>query len=201
MHIQGPAALTAMAVSCKNGRLFFIAFFALELLFVKSNILMLCRVVIIFQGLEAKLQVKSLYSVFCLWITYFDYCDFIYSRSASSMAFWRVDNCFGSFILEDSENLHLVGKAYDLRHMLFKFSSDPSRNASSGTHYQNSQRFSSSARIEGDTSFSSGRFLEVVESPKLVWWNNGASSRKRLSIWRPDVPSGTVFLGDIAIQG
>ncbi|KAJ4777649.1 Pleckstrin (PH) domain-containing protein isoform 2 [Rhynchospora pubera] len=120
--------------------------------------------------------------------------------SASSIAFWRVDNCFGSFILEDPENQHLVGKPYDLRHMLFQNSSDPSSKISSGTQYQTSQRRSSS-RIEGDASFSSGRLLEVVESPKLIWWNNDASSRKRLSIWRPRIPPGMVFFGDIAVKG
>lgn len=112
-----------------------------------------------------------------------------------------MDNCFGSFILEDSENQHLVGKAYDLRHMLFKNSPNPSSNISSGEHYQTSHRVGSSAQIEGDASFSSGRLLEVVDSPKLVWCNNGTSSRKRLSIWRPDVPLGMVFFGDIAVKG
>jgi vacuolar protein sorting-associated protein 13A/C len=117
------------------------------------------------------------------------------------MAFWRVDNCFGSFILQDFENLHLVGKAYDLRHMLFKKSPNPSNNASSGAHYQTSRRVGSNVQLEGDAHSRSGRLLEVVESPKLVWWNNGTSSRKRLSIWRPEVPPGMVFFGDIAIKG
>nr|GMC69380.1 uncharacterized protein LOC109152925 [Ipomoea batatas] len=54
---------------------------------------------------------------------------------------------------------------------------------------------------ELSSSVNSGRRFEAVATFRLIWWNQGSGSRKRLSIWRPIVPQGMVYFGDIAVQG
>nr|GLL29975.1 uncharacterized protein LOC109152925 [Ipomoea trifida] len=43
---------------------------------------------------------------------------------------------------------------------------------------------------ELSSSVNSGRRFEAVATFRLIWWNQGSGSRKRLSIWRPIVPQG-----------
>ncbi|KAK1261313.1 hypothetical protein QJS04_geneDACA008707 [Acorus gramineus] len=54
---------------------------------------------------------------------------------------------------------------------------------------------------EKSSSVTSSHVFESVASFRLIWWNQGAASGKKLSIWRPVVPPGMVYLGDIALQG
>ncbi|XP_042521356.1 uncharacterized protein LOC122094829 [Macadamia integrifolia] len=58
-----------------------------------------------------------------------------------------------------------------------------------------------SLQPERSSIVSSEHRFEAIVSFRLIWWNQGSSSRKELSIWRPVVPQGMVFFGDIAVQG
>ncbi|KAE9596742.1 putative vacuolar protein sorting-associated protein [Lupinus albus] len=119
---------------------------------------------------------------------------------SSSVAFWRVDNSIGTFLPVDPTKLSLMGKAYELRCIKYDFlkvssaalSSLDSRSPSGGNQTSQSSQ-------SGDGN--SNRRFEAVASFQLIWWNQGSTSRKKLSIWRPVVPMGMVYFGDIAVNG
>uniref|UniRef100_A0A0D9XMK5 PH domain-containing protein n=1 Tax=Leersia perrieri TaxID=77586 RepID=A0A0D9XMK5_9ORYZ len=136
-------------------------------------------------------------SVFCLSSSLVSSCglwDCIPLRDHSNMTFWRVDNAFGSFLPGDPAHMRVDGNAYDLRHMLFN-NADSSKTSSIG---QNSH--SDASQIER-SALTSGRLFEAVASFKLIWSNNGMSSPKKLSIWRPMLSEGMFYFGDIAVNG
>lgn len=117
------------------------------------------------------------------------------------MAFWRVDNSVGTFLPAAPTSYGLTPGAYDLRHMIFGLSegfanatssSDAQASPSSHMHSQQSQRSATA---------NSGRRFEAVASFRLIWWNQGSNSRKKLSVWRPVVPPGMIYFGDIAVKG
>ncbi|GMQ04543.1 hypothetical protein CsSME_00049923 [Camellia sinensis var. sinensis] len=54
---------------------------------------------------------------------------------------------------------------------------------------------------DSTSTVNSGWRFEAVASFRLIWWNQGSGSRKKLSIWRPIVPEGMVYFGDISVQG
>ncbi|XP_065619172.1 uncharacterized protein LOC112023786 [Quercus suber] len=119
----------------------------------------------------------------------------------SSLSFWRIDNSLGTFLPADPANFSLKPKAYDLRHMIFGLSEDFAKaptstdaQTSPSGHLHNQQSGRSIAA-------SSGRRFEAVASFRLIWWNQGSYSRKKLSIWRPVVPQGMLYFGDIAVKG
>ncbi|XP_042486677.1 uncharacterized protein LOC122066914 [Macadamia integrifolia] len=128
-------------------------------------------------------------------------CITVCSPDVSSLALWRVGNSVGSFLPGDPISRSLAGRAYELRHMIFRFiEGSPKESRSSNiqdTHRGNDHIH----QRERSNIVSSGRRFEAVASFRLIWWNQGSSLRKKLSIWRPVVPQGMVFLGDIAVQG
>ncbi|KAL6985854.1 hypothetical protein U1Q18_019227, partial [Sarracenia purpurea var. burkii] len=119
---------------------------------------------------------------------------------SSSLAFWRVDNSFGTFLPADPTTLGLIGRAYELRHMLFEFPETSSASKSS-YHEPSLSDHAQALQPERTSTINTGRRFEAVTSFRLIWWNHGSSPRKKLSIWRPIVPEGIVYFGDIAVQG
>ncbi|KAL9231233.1 hypothetical protein vseg_006486 [Gypsophila vaccaria] len=120
------------------------------------------------------------------------------NESSMALPFWRVDNCVGTFLATDPTSGIIIGGAYDLRHILFGgsvLSQDVSHNTSPHVLTSDEPLTAQSSALN------SGRRFEAVASFSLVWWNQGSSSRKKLSIWRPIVPSGMVYFGDIAVNG
>ncbi|KAJ7011238.1 hypothetical protein NC653_001613 [Populus alba x Populus x berolinensis] len=117
----------------------------------------------------------------------------------STLAFWRVDNSVGTFLPADPVTLSLIGRAYELRDVKFGFLESSS--ASSGSDVQASPSSNVDIQPENSTTVNSGRCFEVVASFQLIWWNQSSSSRNKLSIWRPVVPHGMVYFGDIAVKG
>uniref|UniRef100_A0A0E0R2L4 PH domain-containing protein n=1 Tax=Oryza rufipogon TaxID=4529 RepID=A0A0E0R2L4_ORYRU len=115
-------------------------------------------------------------------------------RGNANMSFWRVDNAFGSFLPGDPAHMRVDGNAYDLRHMLFN-DADSSKTSSIGQDSHND-----ASQIER-SALTSGRLFEAVASFKLIWSNNGMSSPKKLSIWRPMLSEGMFYFGDIAVNG
>uniref|UniRef100_J3N503 PH domain-containing protein n=1 Tax=Oryza brachyantha TaxID=4533 RepID=J3N503_ORYBR len=136
-------------------------------------------------------------SVFCLSASLVSSCglrDCIPLRGNANMTFWRVDNAFGSFLPGDPVHMCMDGNAYDLRHMLFN-NADSSKTSSIGQHSHND-----ASQIQR-SALNSGRLFETVASFKLIWSNNGSSSPKKLSIWRPMLSEGMFCFGDIAVNG
>nr|XP_009413254.1 PREDICTED: uncharacterized protein LOC103994598 isoform X1 [Musa acuminata subsp. malaccensis] len=117
----------------------------------------------------------------------------------ADIAFWRLENSFGSFLPANPNSTNLIGKAYELRHVLFR-NSDTFIEDSKSSRVQTTINDDGS-RLERAELLTSGRLFEAVANFKLIWWNQGTSFRKKLSIWRPVVSPGMVFLGDIAVQG
>lgn len=116
------------------------------------------------------------------------------------MAFWRVDNSVGTFLPADPTTLSLIGKAYELRHIKYDFlKASPA--ASSRQDVQAPSSRYQALQSDQYADANSNRRFEPVASFLLIWWNQGSSSRKRLSIWRPVVPDGMVYFGDIAVKG
>lgn len=116
-----------------------------------------------------------------------------------SLAFWRVENSVGTFLPVDPTTYNVAGRSYDLRHILFgslesssKTSKSSDAQASPSGHSHN---------LQSGLVLNSARHFEAVASFQLIWWNQGSNSRKKLSIWRPVVPHGTVYFGDIAVKG
>ncbi|KAG4987653.1 hypothetical protein JHK85_030636 [Glycine max] len=120
--------------------------------------------------------------------------------SPSSVAFWRVDNSVGTFLPVDPVSLSLMGKAYELRCIKYDFLK-PSSAALSSLDSHAPSGGHQALQPDQSVGANSNRRCEPVASFELVWWNQGSNSRKRLSIWRPVVPMGMVYFGDIAVKG
>ncbi|XP_042394059.1 uncharacterized protein LOC121984930 isoform X2 [Zingiber officinale] len=120
----------------------------------------------------------------------------------ADFAFWRVDNSFGSFLPANPNNKNLIGKAYELRHVHFGNFNFSTKDRSSNVKYNTRDDINGGgSHFERAGVFTSSRLFESVANFKLVWWNHGTPSQKKLSIWRPVFSPEMVFLGDIAIQG
>lgn len=116
------------------------------------------------------------------------------------MAFWRVDNSFGTFLPVDPTTHSLTSKAYELRCIKYgslKASSEALNSLDSHAHPGGQQTL----QYDQSAVANSNRRSEPVASFQLIWWNQGSNSRKRLSIWRPVVPMGMIYFGDIAVKG
>lgn len=116
------------------------------------------------------------------------------------MAFWRVDNSVGSFLPADPTTFNLVGKAYELRHIKYDFLM-ASPEALSSQDVQAPSGGHQTLQSEQCAGENSNRHFQPVVSFQLIWWNQGSTPRKRLSIWRPVVPDGMVYFGDVAVKG
>ncbi|CAH9120085.1 unnamed protein product [Cuscuta europaea] len=145
-------------------------------------------------------------SVFCILDSLVSPCDLRdcismgnNSRS-TSLAFWRVDNSVGTFLPADPATLSLAGRAYGLRHVFFGLHKDSSK-SSKGSEFGVPSNQTNALQSEQPATVNSGRRFEAVATFRLIWWNQGSRSRKRLSIWRPIVPQGMVYFGDIAVEG
>lgn len=112
-----------------------------------------------------------------------------------------MENSFGSFLPADPKDMSLISKPCDLRHMIFGYSELSSRTTKSSVLQDNPINDDHTHRLERSELLTSGRLFQAVASFKLIWWNQGTTSRKKLSIWRPVVPHGMVYLGDLAVQG
>ncbi|KAF5735104.1 hypothetical protein HS088_TW15G00604 [Tripterygium wilfordii] len=145
----------------------------------------------------------SLSSTFCILASLISPCplrDCITIQTTnqypSALAFWRVDNSVGTFLPADPMTFSLIGKAYELRHMIFAYAEDSSKASVSSP-----VRASLSGQAENSAAANSGRHFEAVATFQLIWWNRGSNSRKKVSIWRPVVPQGMVYFGDCAVKG
>ncbi|EEF45057.1 vacuolar protein sorting-associated protein, putative [Ricinus communis] len=118
----------------------------------------------------------------------------------STLAFWRVENSFGTFLPADPKTLSLIGGAYELRHIKYGLPEFSSR-TSEISDLQTLSGDVDELQSKNSTSLNSGRHFEAVASFQLIWWNRASSSRKKLSIWRPVVAHGMVYFGDIAVKG
>lgn len=109
-----------------------------------------------------------------------------------------MENSAGTFLPADPTS-GLLNVAYELRHLMFpildslKAYESPNTRASS-SHIDTPQP-------QRSTGASSCRRFEVIAHFDFVWCNQGSNSGRRLSIWRPVVPQGMVYFGDIAVQG
>ncbi|KAF8032759.1 hypothetical protein BT93_D1608 [Corymbia citriodora subsp. variegata] len=116
----------------------------------------------------------------------------------SSLAFWRVRNSAGTFLPADPTT-GLLNAAYELRHLMFPIIDSPK--AYKSPHAQASSSHIDTPQPQRSIGASSCRRFEVIADFELVWRNHGSNSGRKLSIWRPVVPQGMVYFGDIAVQG
>ncbi|KAL8101699.1 hypothetical protein AgCh_033550 [Apium graveolens] len=117
------------------------------------------------------------------------------------VAFWRVGNSAGSFLPADPRTLSFSGRAYELRLELLRVREMSSKSLKRADSQQSSSGRERNISSERSLALNSGRRFESVASFQLIWWNQGSSSRKKLSLWRPLVPHGMVYFGDIAVKG
>lgn len=129
----------------------------------------------------------------CITISPTDMCP-------SSLVFWRVDNSVGTFLPVDPLTFSVSGRAYELRQTIFGFP-EVSSKASAHSSGRASTSHVHSAQMQESGVVNSGRHFEAVASFQLIWWNRGSISKKKLSVWRPIVPEGMVYFGDIAVKG
>ncbi|XP_010540792.1 PREDICTED: uncharacterized protein LOC104814451 [Tarenaya hassleriana] len=120
--------------------------------------------------------------------------------SASSLAFWRVDNSVGSFLPADPTTFSLLGRPYELRHILFG-SPGVLPKGSGYSDFRASPDNVQSTPPQALSAINSGQQFEAVATFQLVWWNRSTGSRKKVSIWRPIISEGIVYFGDIAVSG
>ncbi|KAL2233065.1 UNVERIFIED_CONTAM: putative vacuolar protein sorting-associated protein 13D, partial [Sesamum indicum] len=146
-------------------------------------------------------------SVFCVLASLVSPCglrDCISIGSGSrcpNLAFWRVDNAAGAFLPADPATLSLTQRAYELRHLFFGFSEISPEKLKSSENEASASIGDDTVQSERSSTLNSRQRFEAVATFRLIWWNQGSGSRKKLSIWRPVVPEGMVYFGDIAIQG
>lgn len=115
------------------------------------------------------------------------------------MAFWRVDNAFGTFLPTDPATLSLTKRSYELRDLYFGFWEISTENLN--LEKQTSVSVGNDAIQSERSSAINSRRVEAVATFRLIWWNQGSGSRKRISIWRPVLPEDMIYFGDIAVQG
>ncbi|KAF3672124.1 hypothetical protein FXO38_06262 [Capsicum annuum] len=118
---------------------------------------------------------------------------------SSNLAFWRVDNSVGTFLPSDPTNLQLCGRAYDLRHIFFGLPRDLSDTTSKSLETATSSGQYHAVQSERSSTVDTVHRFEGTF--RLIWSNQGSGSSKKLSIWRPMIPQGMVYFGDIAVQG
>nr|XP_027080056.1 uncharacterized protein LOC113703042 isoform X2 [Coffea arabica] len=118
-----------------------------------------------------------------------------------NLVFWRVDNSVGTFLSADPTTMNLIGRAYELRHLVFGFPYISSQTLKSSDIQTLPSAREHTIRSERSSTVNSGRRFEAVATFRLIWWNQGSGSRKKLSIWRPTIPEGMVYFGDIAVKG
>ncbi|XP_075505709.1 uncharacterized protein LOC142542773 isoform X1 [Primulina tabacum] len=116
------------------------------------------------------------------------------------LAFWRVDNAFGTFLPAGPSRLTLSNRAYELRHVYFGYG-EISQESKVFENQASPSVGSDTIQSERSSTAHSRRRFEAVATFQLIWWNQGSGSRKNLSIWRPLVPEGMMYFGDIAVQG
>lgn len=92
-------------------------------------------------------------------------------------------------------------RAYDLRHMIFGFPEASSKASKSLNGQSSSLDHNDNLPSERIAAVSSRWHFEAVASFQSIWWNQGSNSRKKLSIWRPVIPQGMIYFGDIAVKG
>ncbi|KAK6935059.1 Pleckstrin homology domain [Dillenia turbinata] len=143
-------------------------------------------------------------SAFCISTRFVSTCDMrdcitinTDKQYSITPAFWRVDNSLGTFLPAVPAITGLLCRPYGLRHIIFGIPEIPPTVSMS----QDTQASGSHDNAVQSTAVRSGLQFEAVASFHLVWWNQASGSRKRLSIWRPVVPQGRLYLGDIAVQG
>ncbi|KAI3453469.1 hypothetical protein Pfo_010132 [Paulownia fortunei] len=146
-------------------------------------------------------------SVFCILASLVSPCGLRDCISIGSgfgclnLAFWRVDNAFGTFLPADPATLSLTQRAYELRHLYFGFREISSEKLKGSENKASVSVGNDTIQSERSSTVNSRRRFEAVATFRLIWWNQGCGSRKKLSIWRPVVPEGMVYFGDIAVQG
>ena len=119
---------------------------------------------------------------------------------SSGLAFWRVDNSLGTFLPADPGTLSVIGRAYELRHILFGFRGASSKSLKD-SNIQTMSSEGENVQRERSSITTSGWRFQAVASFRLIWWNQDSKSSKKLSIWRPIIPEGMVYFGDIAVRG
>lgn len=117
-----------------------------------------------------------------------------------NLAFWRVDNSIGTFLPADPATLNLTQKAYELRHLYFGFWENSPQELK-GLDEASSSVGKNTVQSERSSTVNSRRRFEAVATFRLIWWNQGSGSRKKLSVWRPVVAEGMVYFGDIVVHG
>lgn len=133
-------------------------------------------------------------------VKFFDTILFISCRCHSNFALWRVDNAAGSFLPADPTTFSVRGTAYELRRTIFGFPEVyHEMPKSSDSHGSPSQ--TETLHLEKSLIVTSGQRFEAVANFQLIWWNRGSNSKKKLSIWRPVVPQGKIYFGDVVIKG
>jgi vacuolar protein sorting-associated protein 13A/C len=99
------------------------------------------------------------------------------NQDAPSLAFWRLENSVGTFLPSDP-TLSLMGRAYELRHMMFGLLDSPKGYYNPNTLAAHSPH-TSSIDSKSSVSVSTGHYSEAVASFQLVWWNHESGSRKK----------------------
>ncbi|GFP96481.1 vacuolar protein sorting-associated protein 13c [Phtheirospermum japonicum] len=146
-------------------------------------------------------------SVFCILASLVSPCGLRDCISIGSgfrcpnLAFWRVDNAFGTFLPADPTTSSLTQRAYELRQLYFGFPEISSEKLEGLENQASTSVGNDIIQSERSSTVNSRRRFETVATFRLIWWNQGSGSRKKLSIWRPVVPEGMVYFGDIAVQG
>lgn len=112
-----------------------------------------------------------------------------------------MDNAVRTFLPADPATLDLTRKAYELRQMYFGFWEISPEKLEGSVNQASTFDGNETFQSERSSVINSRRRFEAVATFRLVWWNQGSGSRKKLSVWRPVVPEGMVYFGDIAVQG
>ncbi|KAL3619418.1 hypothetical protein CASFOL_036988 [Castilleja foliolosa] len=146
-------------------------------------------------------------SVFCILASLVSPCGLRDCISIGSgfrcpnLAFWRVDNAFGTFLPSDPATLSLTQRAYELRQLYVGLPQISSEKLEGSGNQASTSVGNDSIQSERSSAVNSRQRFETVATFRLIWWNQGSGSRKKLSVWRPVVPEGMVYFGDIAVQG
>ena len=95
---------------------------------------------------------------------------------------------------------HIKRRTYDFRYVVFGYNQE-CVNPSMRKPAHGSNGIEEVMKLESPEPILFSQRYQNVAKFELVWWNRGNSAKRKVSIWRPILPPGCFYVGDMAVPG
>lgn len=129
----------------------------------------------------------------------------IYEVCSNAYAsFWRVDNSVGSFFVEPGVEVPHKDFPFELLYVASDQGFPRTQKIDHRPELITNEQHVNNTEQELSSSLSQprvGQLYETLSEFERVWSNGSNDSTGQISIWRPVLPQGCTFVGDLAVQG